>query len=82
LSRYFVNGTTHAIVDGDRRFGNAANADEEVTELLKPVLKKRLFAPNKAVAPLEDLLPFVAGHLACMNHAECRETLRLRAFGR
>jgi len=59
-----------------------ANADEEVTELLKPVLKKRLFAPNKAVAPLEDLLPFVAEHLTCMNHAERRETLRLRAFGR
>ena len=48
-----------------------ANADEEVTELLNPVLKKRLFvALSMAVAPPEDLLPFVAEHLAYMNHLE------------
>jgi uncharacterized protein len=48
-----------------------ANADEKVAELLRPMLKKRLFvALSKAVAPPEDLLPFVAEHLAYMNHLE------------
>lgn len=48
-----------------------ANADEKVAELLKPMLKKRLFvALSKAVAPPEDLLPFVAEHLAYMNRLE------------
>jgi hypothetical protein len=48
-----------------------ANADEKIAELLKPMLKKRLFvAISKAIAPPEDLLPFVAEHLAYMNHLE------------
>jgi uncharacterized protein len=48
-----------------------ANADEKVAELLKPMLKKRLFvAFSKAIAPPEDLLPFVAEHLVYMNHLE------------
>ena len=48
-----------------------ANADEKVTELLKPMLKKRLFvAFSKAVAPPEDLPPFMAEHLVYMNHLE------------
>jgi uncharacterized protein len=37
----------------------------------KPMLKKRLFvALTKAVARPADLLPFVAEHLAYMNHLE------------
>ena len=48
-----------------------ANADEKVAELLKPMLKKRLFvALSRATAPPEDLLAFVAEHLAYMNHLE------------
>ena len=48
-----------------------ANADEKVAELLKPMLKKRLFvALSKAIAPPEDLLPFVAEHLTYMNRLE------------
>ena len=48
-----------------------ANADQKVAELLKPMLKKRLFvALSKAIAPPEDLLPFVPEHLAYMNHVE------------
>jgi uncharacterized protein len=48
-----------------------ANADEKVAEHLKPMLKKRLsVALSKAIAPPEDLLPFVAEHLAYMNHLE------------
>lgn len=38
-----------------------ANADEKVAELLKPMLKKGLFVSlSRAVAPPEDLLPFMA----------------------
>jgi uncharacterized protein len=51
--------------------GMPANADEKVAELLKPMLKKRLFlALSKATAPPEDLLPFVDEHLAYMNYLE------------
>jgi uncharacterized protein len=51
--------------------GMPANADEKIAELLKPMLKKRFFvAFSKAIAPPEDLLPFVAEHLAYMNHLE------------
>jgi uncharacterized protein len=49
----------------------STNADEKVAELLKPMLKKRLFvALTKAIAPPEDLLPFLAEHLAYMIHLE------------
>ena len=42
--------------------------DAEVAELLKPMLKKRLFvALSKAVARPEQMLPFVAEHLEYMN---------------
>jgi hypothetical protein len=42
-----------------------ANTNEKIAELLKPMLKKRLFvALNKAIARPEDMLPFVAEHLA------------------
>jgi uncharacterized protein len=48
-----------------------ANAHDKVTELLKPILKMRLFvALSRAIAPSEDLLPFVAEHLAYINHLE------------
>jgi uncharacterized protein len=48
-----------------------ANADEKVAEQLKPMLKKRPFvALSKGIAPPEDLLPFVAEHLAYMNRLE------------
>jgi uncharacterized protein YciI len=72
LNPNFVNGTTHAIVQRDRRFwGMPANTDEDVAELLKPMLKKRLFAAlSKAIAPPADLLPFVAEQLAYMNRLE------------
>jgi len=46
-----------------------ANTDEEVAELLKPMLKKRLFVVlSKAIAPPADLLPFIGEQLAYMNH--------------
>jgi uncharacterized protein YciI len=55
-----------------------ANADEEVAEL--PVLKKRLFvALTKTRARPEDLVPFVAEHLAHMSQLE--GTGRLLASG-
>jgi uncharacterized protein len=48
-----------------------ANADEKIAELLKPMLKKRLFvALSRAIARPEDMLPFVAEHLAYMNSLE------------
>jgi uncharacterized protein len=57
-----------------------ANADEEVAELPKPVLKKRLFvALTKTIARPEDLVPFVAEHLAHMSQLE--GTGRLFASG-
>jgi len=47
------------------------NADEKIAELLKPMLKKRLFvALSKAIARPEDMLPFVADHLAYMDRLE------------
>jgi uncharacterized protein len=48
-----------------------ANAKEKIAELLKPMLKKKLFvAFNKAIARPEDMLPFVAEHLTYMNYLE------------
>jgi uncharacterized protein YciI len=45
--------------------------DDKIAELLKPMLKKRLFvALSKAVARPEQMLPFVAEHLEYMNQLE------------
>ena len=45
--------------------------DTKIAELLRPMLKKRLFvALNKAVATSEQMLPHVAEHLAYMNRME------------
>jgi uncharacterized protein len=45
--------------------------DDKITQLLKPMLKKRLFvALSKAVARPEEMLPFVAEHLEYMNQLE------------
>ena len=45
--------------------------DDQIAELLKPMLKKRLFvALSKAVARPEQMLPFVAKHLEYMNQLE------------
>src|SRR5271163_3835315 len=45
--------------------------DDKIAELLKPMLKKRLFvALNKAVARPDEMLPFVAQHLEYMNRLE------------
>jgi uncharacterized protein YciI len=45
--------------------------DAKIADLLKPMLKKRLFvALSKAVARPEQMLPFVAEHLEYMNQLE------------
>ena len=45
--------------------------DDKIAELLKPMLKKRLFvALSKAVARPEQMLPFVVEHLEYMNQLE------------
>ena len=45
--------------------------DDRIAELLKPMLKKRLFvALSKAVARPEQMLPFVPEHLEYMNQLE------------
>jgi uncharacterized protein len=45
--------------------------DDKIAQLLKPMLKKRLFvALSKAVARPEEILPFVAEHLEYMNQLE------------
>jgi uncharacterized protein len=47
------------------------NLDPKVAELLKPMLKRRLFvALNKALVPSEEMLPYVAEHLEYMNELE------------
>ena len=44
---------------------------DHIAELLKPMLKKRLFAAlSKAVTRPEHMLPFVAEHLEYMNQLE------------
>jgi uncharacterized protein len=49
----------------------APEKDGKIAELLKPMLKKRLFvALSKAVARPEQMLPFVAEHLEYMNQLE------------
>jgi uncharacterized protein len=48
-----------------------ATPEDKVAQLLKPMLKKRLFAAlNKAVASQEQMLPFIADHLEYMNRLE------------
>jgi uncharacterized protein YciI len=45
--------------------------DDKIAELLKPMLKKRLYvALSKAVAKPEQMSPFVAEHLHYMNQLE------------
>jgi uncharacterized protein YciI len=49
----------------------AIPADSKIADLLKPMLKKRLFvAVSKAVASSEQMLPHVAEHLEYMNRME------------
>jgi uncharacterized protein len=48
-----------------------AQVDEKVSELLKPMLKRRFFvALSKAVVAPEDMLAYVPEHLAYMNRME------------
>jgi uncharacterized protein len=48
-----------------------ANLDPKVAELLKPMLKRRMFvALNKALVPSEEMSPYVAEHLEYMNELE------------
>jgi uncharacterized protein len=50
--------------------------EDKVAQLLKPMLKKRLFAAlNKAVASQEQMLPFIADHLEYMNRLESERKL-------
>jgi uncharacterized protein len=50
--------------------------DDKIAELLKPMLKKRLFvALCKAVVRPEQILPFVADHLEYMNELESQGKL-------
>jgi uncharacterized protein YciI len=45
--------------------------DKKVTEILKPMLKKKLFvALSKALVAPEDMLVYLPEHLADMNHME------------
>jgi len=47
------------------------STDCQIADLLKPMLKKRLFvALSRAVAPAEQMLPHVAEHLRYMNRLE------------
>jgi uncharacterized protein len=49
----------------------SANIDPKVAELLKPMLKRRLFvALNKALVPSEVMTPYVAEHLEYMSELE------------
>jgi uncharacterized protein len=54
--------------------------DPKVTELLKPMLRRKLFvALNRALVPSEEMAPYVAEHLEYMNALE--ESGRLFASG-
>jgi uncharacterized protein YciI len=47
------------------------NHEDKVAQLVKPMLKKRLFASlNKAAAPQEQMLPLMADHIEYMNRLE------------
>jgi uncharacterized protein len=49
----------------------STNLDPKVTQLLKPMLKRRLFvALNKALVPSDEMTPYVAEHLEYMNELE------------
>ena len=49
----------------------STSLDPKVAELLKPMLKRRLFvALNKALVPSEEMRPYVAEHLEYMNELE------------
>jgi uncharacterized protein len=49
----------------------STNLDPKAAELLKPMLKRRLFvALNKALVPSEEMAPYVAEHLDYMNELE------------
>ena len=49
----------------------SANLDPKVAELLKPMLKRRLFvALNNALVSSEEMAPYVAEHLEYMNELE------------
>jgi uncharacterized protein len=55
---------------------NEMATDGQIADLLKPMLKKRLFvALSKAVAPTEQILPHVAEHLRYMNRLETEGSL-------
>ena len=48
-----------------------AETEDLVAQLLKTMLRKRLFAAlNKAVAPQDEMLPFLAEHLEYMKRLE------------
>jgi putative oxidoreductase len=44
--------------------------DGQIAELLKPMLKKRLFVALRKASPAEQMLPHVAEHLRYMNRLE------------
>ena len=49
----------------------SSNLDPKVAELLKPMLKRRLFvALNKALVLSKEMSPYVAEHLEYMNELE------------
>src|ERR1700685_1173629 len=50
---------------------NEMSTDGQIADLLKPMLKKRLFvALSKAETPAEQMLPHVTEHLRYMNRLE------------
>jgi uncharacterized protein YciI len=50
--------------------------EDKVAQLLKPMLKKRLFvALSKAVSSQEEMLPWLADHLEYMNRLESEGSL-------
>jgi uncharacterized protein len=48
-----------------------AETEEQISQLLKTMLRKRLFAAlNKPVATQDEMLPFLVEHLEYMNRLE------------